>query len=159
MVNVENVKALLSDLRSGKFAQTHSRLGVRVDGEDAFCCEGVGSKRACEALSLEIKVTTLDASLNTDVWWFDGQQSLASGAVARFYGFEVSDNSSAPGWIVWLPSLPRYAGYSQTPNWRQQLLSDLNDNGFSFEQIADVIEWYYLNGGQSNYEMWKESRE
>lgn len=148
MVNVDNVKALLADLRSGEFDQTTSRLARREDGKDAFCCEGVGSLRACRALNLSIIAPPVGAVFGT--WTFDGVGGLASKRVADYYGFETFTGRD-DGWIVRIPTNDTWNGEVR---WVKVALSELNDSLMSFANIADLIEWYYLNGGDEDYREW-----
>jgi hypothetical protein len=147
MINVDNVKALLTDLRSGEFNQTTSRLGRRENGKDSFCCEGVGSLRACKALGLSIHAPQFD---DFGTWIFDGVGGLASIRVADYYGFETYTGKD-DGWIVRIPTSDTW---NDDVSWVKLALSELNDSLVPFPNIADVIEWYYLNGGHEAYQMW-----
>jgi hypothetical protein len=113
---------LIKALRSGRYRQGHGQL---ARGKDEFCCLGV----ACDIS-------------NTPLEWEKG-----------FYGIRTIDGRTHA-----LPDTIRqeYGFYSDngTPRDKRQLiingesyksLSDANDNGVSFKDLADYIEQNWEN--------------
>jgi len=121
-MNQEVKKAWIEALRSGEYKQTTGRLRRG----DSYCCLGV----LCD---LYIKN-------NPDYVWAGGgdyryfascRDDAETGAMSMFLAFNFLH-----GEVV------KWAGLSsENPHYDDDgTLSDLNDSGSSFEEIADVIE-------------------
>lgn len=112
---------LVAALRSGEYEQGRSKLR---SPDDRFCCLGVASDLAakagvCKAVPCE------------DYGWrYDGQALLLGPNVQKWFGLyrdagEFSDESLAV-------TTPR--------NHLARSLMKMNDDGMTFEEIADFIE-------------------
>lgn len=119
----DNAKKWVAALRSGEFKQTQKAL-TRVDdnGNIECCCLGV----ACELFNRE-NPGLVDIR--------DEENSI--GERTRRY----SDESALlpPGIVDWLGLFDRNGSY-RTPDNGRHCLSEDNDNGASFEDIATTIE-------------------
>lgn len=141
---LERIRDFVAALRSGKYAQTQNRLARDVNGSKSYCCEGVAFERYGEALGYEL--TWDDGSvaegsslmLARDPEYFVGS---ASNAPARFWdamGLSTSTDTDEFSFVLpegqWtLDDEDDYVQYAT-----------LNDDGFTFNQIADLIEWQFL---------------
>lgn len=149
MINRRRVEALVSDLRSGKYKKGTGVLVSVTSSGEFHCCLGVGCERAVVDGLTGVVVETLPSGGNR-VKTFDGTDAVLPYSVADWYGF--GDRNP----VVHLPEQP---GYS----WSRDGLTDLNDwsrpnarweqdRELTHPQIADIIEWYYLNGGKERWE-------
>lgn len=122
-----NTRALVNALRSGEYQQTRSVLRRG----DSYCCLGV----ACDISGKGRWVECLDMSnLGYDTpgqraGW-DRQVSGPYYAETSFLPHEVTD------WLGWKNRNPVVTSDGRT-------LASLNDAGYSFAQIADLIENNY----------------
>jgi hypothetical protein len=129
-VNIPHLKKWVKALRSGKYNQTQSVL----HDNDGFCCLGV----ACD-----IK--------DPDGW----QRSIAFDS-ANLYQYRDSEGDIAK--TVLSPNVAEWLGfeglYKENPfvnfgdsdgDANSMTLGDLNDAGYSFEFIAQVIEDNFIN--------------
>lgn len=151
-VNAVAVRELVSALRSGRYKQGTRSLKYRAydSNENQFCCEGVGCELFGDGVGLV--VGSSDSSWKERVEFsFNTATGLAPGVVANYLGIEVSGDGT--GWRVGIPESPLDSQGCSCGCYnddRHVYLAPLNDSGFSFDQIADLIEWYYLNGGNGN---------
>lgn len=118
-------------LRSGEFQQTQFGLRKKIDGKFAYCCLGV----ACELLRRK------DVLVGN--WEHYGNDRD---------GFRIADTNVVLS--AWLPNeAQQFIGFysskgpvlSMTNENGEELLDNLghiNDNGFTFVQIADALEAY-----------------
>ena len=150
----KTLQYLVDALRSGKYLKGVGALQRKIDdGPGTFCCEGV----MCEISGVKV------------VGW--GQEDDETGTSYAKYSLPGSDgtwSSFAPA-FVWLDTpmgtngggevaevrLPIYdRGWSDQlvfSHWDYVTLASLNDfnprdtkNAFTFDQIADLIQWAYL---------------
>lgn len=145
MDRTQRLNVLLTALRDGSY---HQRAGaLRVTGNSGevkgFCCEGV----ACDLTAGILGEWDDDSK-------FLGQASYAPTEVSEFFGIGM-DMSWAGGTTKWVVREPVTSAVDdRILDWRDVFLAVLNDNGVSFEEIADRLEAYYLNGGKEQYEAW-----
>lgn len=102
-------------LRSGDYKQGIS--GLR--GENSFCCLGV----LCDLHSIE---TGTPWALSDDAPFYLGEASYLPAPVAQWAECDFYPTTPAPKFAVTI----------------EMGLAELNDNGTSFEEIADLIEKY-----------------
>lgn len=123
------VKAMwLEDLRSGNFEQGTGVLHRALNGESAsdhtFCCLGVLSERAVAEGVCE-RVAHPD-----------------TGTYAGVFNYVDGDGYTEHHYLT--PQVQEWAGTDSDPylkiNGRTQRVSQHNDEGATFEQIADAIE-------------------
>jgi len=107
----ENEARLVEALRSGRYRQGCKALRPE---DNTYCCLGV----ACDVLTPE------NWNLKNDFWLSDGADSMLPWNVQR-----------ALGWATDHGRLD-FVGRDGT----ELSLLDLNDDGFTFDEIADVIE-------------------
>jgi uncharacterized Ntn-hydrolase superfamily protein len=118
-------------LRSGEFTQGDQVLTqVHDDGTKTYCCLGVLSELACRAGV--IAAPTEEKTMIER----DGVQEEVT---ALIYGGVASQSKTiAPGVVV------EWAGLSHgnpiTDDFGSRTLAGLNDGGYTFAQIADIIE-------------------
>ncbi len=116
----KNAKKWVAKLRSGEYQQAKGRLHQKTESGPTFCCLGV----ACElyvAEHPEFPVTP-DLSGKSNCYGYDGESALLPDAV-----------------IYWLGLLKDDGAYF-TENGGRQTLTENNDSGMSFTEIADLIE-------------------
>lgn len=133
----ENYELWLQTLE-GRLApeQINGRLGSSDGGR---CCLGV----ACDLSGVK---ADFDPTLPTILIW-DGAENLLPTSVVRWLGLEVPHwvNSDEEG--VWdlLLDLPDevYMKDAQTPTLDRHLTASImNDSGFTFKQIAQMIRYF-----------------
>lgn len=107
----ENRKKWVEAIRSGNYVQAQ---GVLRTAENAFCCLGV----ACEIFKDHPDVQR--GWTKGDYWFFDAHRDLLPDSVANLLGIDDCG--------------------SFRDNCVNNNLASANDNGYSFEEIADIIE-------------------
>jgi hypothetical protein len=111
----DNAKTWVEALRSGEYTQTHGALRKG----DSFCCLGV----ACDlAVKAGVIPESREYARTSDVHEYDGSTGILPGAVTKWMGLQTN------------------AGAFLDSDKGETCLSELNDWGESFEQIADTIE-------------------
>ena len=111
---------LVKTLRSGTYKQGRDIL---VDENDCFCVMGVVCNESETDLEWRRGVG--------GVWYIDGQCYLLPGKIQKEYGFYNESGERSDGEPVEIKGV----GYES--------LMDANDNGVSFEDLADYIEKNY----------------
>jgi hypothetical protein len=111
----ENAQKWINALRSGKYKQAR---GVLTDRDGGHCCLGV----ACE-LAVELGITTRH-KYEAGVRYGEDGTSMATPPL------EVQE---------WLGLLDQWGSFRNEEGGFSDALTEMNDNGASFEEIADVI--------------------
>lgn len=133
---LELIRDFVAALRSGEYRQTHSQLGALVaNGERAYCCEGVAAERYGERFGFHVKWSG-DGSLtiNGHIDYAPNDFWRALGIVARV---------GSPSTSVFTFTLPE--GLTSPMEQSDFPYMSLNDDGFTFDQIADLVEWQFLS--------------
>ena len=119
-----NAKKWVEALRSGRFKQGKRALTTVIGGEEYDCCLGVACKVAIESgLDLKISGRTMP--------------TLLDGQLARIY--DVSSYGVLPEKVrEWLGLMWSDGAYGTDAG--EHHLTEDNDSGKTFEQIADIIE-------------------
>lgn len=126
-----NLQKLLDALRSGEYQQTQECLTRRAvgGGGGVHCCLGVGSKLAADEMP-QIRVSDFTESVRIS---YDGQEHYMPLSAAEWLGVPVVDWGG-----------DGYDLYAISPeDGSKTKASVLNDNLYTFPQIADAIEAYY----------------
>lgn len=135
----ENVKLWLAALRSGEYDQQQAVLNNGF----GYCCLGV----ACDVYRKQTgKGNWIDTTDSRGGFTFDtgdvyndvyiNVENIESISVRDFFGFDDSNGFDIP---------PFYLGGKGTTMHIR--LTEVNDElGMSFEEIADLVEKYILNG-------------
>lgn len=126
----------MAALRSGEYLQTHSQLGrVEVGEVRRYCCEGVAVERYGEQLGYKVQWNGDSLSLDdqydyvvNDFWEALGLNTDASKNVGTRFALILPDNLA----------IRHDDRISEIPYMA------LNDDGLTFAQIADLIEWQFL---------------
>lgn len=110
-------------LRSGEYTQGWGHLGKHWEGKKAqYCCLGVLCEVAGEP------TTWLDYDE-------DGFKLMVTDGITAYPSYSLAARVDLPG------------RYGEFPREVEDLigntLADLNDAGFTFSQIADLIEWAF----------------
>lgn len=129
-MNQEIKKLWVDDLRSGEFEQGRNYLRrVAADGSEKFCCLAV----LCE---IAVKHQIIDPPV---------QETIAEDFVA--YSYQKDANAeNAMRYSVLPPTVRDWAGLNTVCgdyvliNAANHVLSDHNDHGCTFEEIAKAIE-------------------
>lgn len=142
----------IAALRSGNYKQAKHRLRIEhTDGSASYCCLGV----LCELYRQEtgegkwlddlVNLPAQDAADNDESYIAHDIISNNTNALAspRFLdGAKDKDGEVVPiavrKWAALPQGNPTYGG----PNGNDSSLADRNDAGYSFEQIADLIDRY-----------------
>jgi hypothetical protein len=113
---------LINALRSGRYKQGHEQLAY---GKDEFCCLGV----ACN-----ISDTSLSWKKNLNgTYAIGGKTHTLPFAICQEYGFHSDDGTPCDGRQLVINGVS------------YKSLSDANDGGASFEDLADCIEQNWEN--------------
>lgn len=144
-INVENFKLQMEDLRSGVYAQTQNYLCNKLSsGENGYCCLGVME---------ETYITNVDgrykkyAEYNDCYYYYDIEGGRNSTYVWPFtrVGNWIFPYVRISNIEIELPHSVRDDEYDDLKHFSFPML---NDNLLlTHSQIADVAEWYFLNGG------------
>lgn len=111
----ENVKKWVNALRSGNFSQTKSKL----KDDNGYCCLGIACELYAEENGLDWKYDDLYGG-----YVFDGELETLPDSVVTWLGL-----GTANGTFV-----------EPEKDYQTVTLSELNDTGYDFDYIADVIE-------------------
>lgn len=137
MINEENFAQWIAALRSGRFEQGRGALH-----NGGYCCLGV----ACELMGLEGK------PMPNHRVAYDGEVFLAPLSVIQWFGVS-SPLKSRWGGTDLVPDWPEgWMSQGSQPEFEQVSLelvgtaASMNDAGFTFDQIADVFEYFGLGG-------------
>ena len=115
----ENVKRWVAALRSGEYEQGRKALRS-ID--DKFCCLGVACELSREELDLDLYYTRPDPDGNPTEVLYDGSHGALPKKTMKWLGLNFPVGSFCIG-----------------PEGHN--LACLNDDGMTFDQIADVIEY------------------
>lgn len=127
-MNAEIKSQWVDALRSGKYTQGENALRETVNGKTAHCCLGVLCELALESgLTVRIEEDVVDLVTSQDRFTsFDGDAAYLPESVQRW-----SDISTSNG------------QFFKEDESRAVTLSALNDTGYSFTEIADLIEKHF----------------
>lgn len=145
-VQRERMSDLVNALRSGEYKQGKGRLKRTVEDVTSHCCEGVATERAMEPLGIEERIYPSRWDITELRHDFDDHGTVMQPNVAAYYGFE-----SVPGYdgqVIRFPEgLKVRDGHAEKdePPFGVVWLPSANDSGMTFDQIADMIAWYYLS--------------
>jgi hypothetical protein len=117
-----NQKQWITALRSGDYTQGQGHLHTNR----GFCCLGVATK---EFLTSGVDINASSGGDKT-IWAYNGEQEMAPDHVMDALGL-ICPNGTNKAQM----NLP--AGYDEDDSL---MLTAMNDNGKTFEQIADIIE-------------------
>jgi hypothetical protein len=109
-------KAWVEALRSGEYKQGRGRLCKTFNGEDLYCCLGVLANECA------------------DGYWVQSSDSVYDGYIE--WGFTRSGYDGLPEQVIPI-SLEKKLGIDEKTMFR---LANINDMGYTFQQIADWIE-------------------
>ena len=134
------IEDFVAALRSGEYAQTLNQLGKVNDcGQKAYCCEGVAVERyatrvgyTAEWDASTLVLTDTEANESADYaddefWELLGLSAGDDNGTSTAFAFIMPENQDV------LDSGAEAISYMA-----------LNDDGFTFAQIADMIEWQFL---------------
>ena len=131
-IDIPFLKEWVVTLRSGKYPQAFGMLReTPPDGPDAFCCLGVA-----QDILAKKEPERYDWHLGMDNRWIFHDQVYpcqSTGTLVR----SLSDRIGVDRSPVFLPEIGDRDG-------NVFALTDLNDAGLSFDQIADVIEYFLI---------------
>lgn len=137
---MQRIRDFVTALRSGEYAQCSDLLSITRDGVREYCCEGVALERHGEALGYDVFRNDEGTLRGRDpVQKYSEGSALV--APTRFWadmglaGPGESFKFTFPGGM-----------HARGDDDQDPVISytDLNDNGLTFEQIADLIEWQFL---------------
>ena len=128
-------------LRSGRYEQAIQQLGRVDDDVKSYCCEGVAAERYASDVGYaslwdEDTLILRDADDNESHDYADDEFWDALGL-----GVDEEDgNSTSTKFALVLPP----GQDVRNTGSRSVSFMALNDEGFTFAQIADLIEWQFL---------------
>lgn len=126
-MNVEFADKWITELRSGKWKQHKGQLANNY--RTAHCCLGV----ACEISGIEPNF-----NLFKDRWEWESDSSILPFSLAKRLEMNMNLSKSKDS----EETIVARNGKFMLPNGVTLVLSELNDAGFTFNQIADVIDYY-----------------
>lgn len=139
MPNSERVRKLVKALRSGRFMQGTRKLrGKDLDRDDYYCCLGVACEVAMEN-GLPLSTRIIGADFGKSIFSYSDP-------------LDQSDYS----WRVLPRTVQTWYEFSETDPlvnlewWQSSTLAHLNDDGFSFTEIADIIERNFISMDKSD---------
>lgn len=124
---IENV--WIPALRSGEYNQTQTRL----HDENGYCCLGV----ACDLVGVTWVPTTYDDSIFSYADIDDNNEYFE----AAVLGPSIRNSINIEEGGIELPPGSRYTWRGMWSNMTFIPLSSLNDNGASFTEIADALQF------------------
>lgn len=131
-MNAEIKRKWVAALRSGEYRQAKDYLArTNDDGQVVgYCCLGV----LCEIAVQEEAIAPPSPINYEGSLWYDGDDVVLPESVAAWAGLDSED-----------PAVPRPEGAREHPSFLSRgedktTLASLNDGGFTFAQIADLIE-------------------
>lgn len=124
VMNPEVKKEWVAALRSGKYDQGMGSLKLEVSDTQLYCCLGVLCELAVEAGVIPPGERHEDQPKNYS-YYFLGEDEFLPSEVMTWANLDTNNGIYKPADNVW--------GYDQA-------LTDLNDNGKSFNELADIIE-------------------
>ena len=133
---MNRIRDFVTALRSGEYRQMTGQLGAK-DGDCAtFCCEGVAAERYGDQLGFDVNWIDETLFMNDFTEWADDNFWAVMGlAVSK----EVVGAESAFAFV------PPTGQEIQDTGADSVSYMGLNDDGFTFPQIADLIEWQFLS--------------
>lgn len=134
--------AWIADLRSGEYQQTTGALcHVDYDGNRSFCCLGVLSDQARAYGIGEWSLVPVDNGL---LRWTDvvNGEPMSGGGVGGYYTKYVRDWAGMNGDEAENIELEFTDPRQSEPINLEISLANLNDDGLTFDQIADVIDYF-----------------
>lgn len=137
--NRENIRAWVDVLRSGRFTQGSGKLLTRNDDHvEHYCCLGVAAKIAVDSGAVDLEIKWVD-NLNVAVFQEPGssyqEQYVLPDSVRRWLG--VSGGNPH----VFIDQ--DFAEQTHDGDIKPSL-TNVNDRGASFAEIADLIEAEWL---------------
>lgn len=139
-MNLPMLKKWVAALRSGKYQQVTGRLLIRTaDQGDKFCCLGVVQ---------DLYAKSGKGHWETDEYYRDweGFASLVDLTMSVLLDL-FGPAGTTLGLCVHLPDLQCNESGNQIPS-----LVSLNDDGFTFDQIADIIEYFFIKPQENSNE-------
>lgn len=127
----------MAALRSGEYAQIPGQLGKVIDaeGNKGYCCEGVAVERYGAQLGYRVEWETGELALNSFIEFAPNDFWRALGLVGQTY------SPSTSSFTFNLPD-----GQTTLISGQSEFTyMSLNDEGFTFDQIADLVEWQFLS--------------
>lgn len=134
---VERVRDFVAALRSGEYVQIPEQLGKVIDaeGNKGYCCEGVAVERYGAQLGYRVEWDEGELALNDFTEFAPNDFWRALGLVGQTY----SPSTSSFTFILPGEQTAPFGGQSEFT------YMSLNDDGFTFAQIADLVEWQFLS--------------
>jgi hypothetical protein len=151
VINTEFIKEWTAELRSGEREQTSGYLTkIDKDGNRSFCCLGVAEDMLCQRGLETSKIWTEENEEIPAQVAYGEQEStgVLTEEAAAFIGIETlySESNAASNPTVRLPQVEDYHDDQEQMLPEIVSLAELNDSGFTFSQIADVIDYFF--GGE-----------
>jgi len=156
MTNTVSLRDLVDALRSGKYTKGVGALRAKKadEAEFSFCCEGV----MCELSGVPRVAVDTDEFDGYYTKYYDehtpSQPAVSFAPRNVWVGTGMETSMTGEVAMVRLPLYWRntYTGDLTFDGWNSVTLASLNDyspadpkNAFTFDQIADLIEWAYLS--------------
>lgn len=133
----------MAALRSGEYEQEVGTLSrTYPGGRRTYCCEGVALERYGRDLGYEVQRTNTGTLRGRDV------------SIMRSSGSSLNAPTNVwrdMGMLVYEGSMLRL-DVSSRDGKDFVFYSDMNDHGFTFPQIADLIQWQFLSGRETQGE-------
>lgn len=126
-------------LRSGEFEQARSKLHRKIDGQDSYCCYGVLCTLVPGLNVTKSPPFNYRGNDYASTVKYNGEGSFIPNAVAlAMFPKEVYTNDLKFDIAYSKPDDPYFENHR-----RDYWISHLNDGGFTFAQIADLINYLW----------------
>lgn len=126
---IKRIKQWIRALKSKKYVQGDQYLFYKdEDDVGKFCCLGVAIQLYCESQKLPLLSETHKRNMSSQ--YADSAGELPSLKIMNYYGFDTRN--------------PIVSFKNEDGEDSKATLSDLNDTGYTFEQIAKIIEENFI---------------
>jgi hypothetical protein len=140
VANTEFIQKWVDALRSGEYKQCTQQLGMDTPEGTSYCCLGVATELAIKD-GVPIRRESVD-NFNTIVYTSNDLIETLMPPKS------VKEHAGVDNWVVSVPA-ERLLGYEEHEDGEiiDVEVSELNDDqGWSFSEIADVLEAEFLGG-------------
>jgi hypothetical protein len=139
----ERIRDFVTALRSGEYQQTGNQLATETPEGRRYCCEGVAVERYGEQLGFDVawRPTPISVPVNAELT-IDRHAEYAEDNFWEAMGLSTGIDNGAS--TVFAFVLPPDQDVRDTGAEAAAYMA-LNDDGLTFEQIADLIEWQFLS--------------
>lgn len=143
---MERIRDFVIALRSGEYEQTTDTLAVKgEDGVTRHCCEGVAFQRYGEQLGYGLRWSALTDRMISVNPQRNSAEDIMTAPTDFWRDMGMSENDRQFRFVLPLNGDGEQLYCGDNDDYDSVLYAELNDAGFTFQQIADLIEWQFLS--------------